>query len=402
MLQNQLRTTIQEQLISDVPIGAFLSGGIDSSLICALAQEQSKTPVNTFTIGFNEPEFNEAEHARAVAHHLGTNHTEHYFDSSEALDLVESLPDIYSEPFADSSQLPTFLVAKIAKKHVAVALSGDGGDEMFCGYQRYLDYHHILTESTKSSKPLLKTVAGAVLAHDGLLQLPKNLAFKLLSRIYNVPDWWIECKLKNRFAGYICNDPLDVYSHKVSYWSDCTTLTSAEEFPAYPLNEAELRGVEDDPYRQMMLFDICSYLPDDILVKVDRSAMYHSLETRAPFLDHRIMALAATLPTEHMYSPTNGGKQLLKSLLYDYVPEQLVNRPKSGFAVPIAEWLRTDLRSWAESLLYGPELRHQEFINSKRVHCVWENHMSGKVDFSFHLWGVLQLLAWQRHFSASW
>lgn len=397
-LRERLRQSVRGQLVSDVPIGAFLSGGIDSSLICAIMQEQSPIRINTYTIGFQEPEFNEAEFAGEVARHLGTQHTEYYVSAREALDLVETLPAIFDEPFADSSQLPTLLLTRMASRDVKVALSGDAGDELFAGYLRYAEF--------AGSRPRygMRALSRALLRRrDHALGLgwAGRSALGPLSAYTGLPKWVVEDKVKRRLIG-AQECPTAGYEYLVGYWSDPGSMTASAAIPDYALTRDLAKMEDSDAYRAMMLLDVNCYLPDDILVKVDRSAMRYSLETRAPFLDHRLYEYSATLPTTHLVDQSGDGKRILRHLLYNYVPRALVDRPKAGFAAPLAKWLRQDLVDWAESLVYGPELAEQSFVDQSRVAEIWRLHKEGRGDYSFHLWGLLQLFAWQRMYRARW
>jgi asparagine synthase (glutamine-hydrolysing) len=397
-LRDKLRQSVRGQLVSDVPIGAFLSGGIDSSLICAIMQEQSPVKINTYTIGFHEPEFDEAGFARQVAQRIGTNHSEYYVSANDALALVEKLPTIFDEPFADSSQLPTLLLSQMAARNVKVALSGDAGDELFAGYARYRTF--------AQSKPLpgMRLLSRALLHSargEYSLGYAGHALTKALGACYRLPRWIIEDRLKRHLVA--AGQPLaDAYPYLTGYWSDPGSITQATAVPSYALSEDVASVERADDYREMMLSDVYSYLPDDILVKVDRAAMNHSLETRAPFLDHRLYEYSVTLPTEFLVDEKGTGKRILRHLLGQYVPDALVDRPKAGFAAPLAKWLRNDLAEWAESLIYGPELAAQSFMDTDRLKQVWQLHRDGRRDYSFHLWGLLQLCAWQRMYGASW
>ena len=396
-LREKLRQSVRGQLVSDVPIGAFLSGGIDSSLICAIMQEQSSARINTYTIGFHEREFDEAPFARQVAQQIGTNHAEYYVSANDALALVEKLPAIFGEPFADSSQLPTLLLCEMASRNVKVALSGDAGDELFAGYTRYGEF------ARHNPSPGMRFLSKALL-HPNTNGYAFGLAgrgvTKALSARYRLPEWITEDRLKRRLvdAG---QDLADAYAYNIGYWSDPRSLTKAAALPSYALTEDVASVERADDYREMMLSDIYSYLPDDILVKVDRAAMSHSLETRAPFLDHRLYEYSVTLPTGHLVDTKGKGKRILRHLLGKYVPATLVDRPKAGFAAPLDNWLRHELAQWAESLVYGPELAGQDFIDRDRVAQVWRLHKENRADYSFHLWGLLQLCAWQRMYGVS-
>jgi asparagine synthase (glutamine-hydrolysing) len=397
-LREKLRHSVRGQLVSDVPIGAFLSGGIDSSLICAIMQEQSPVKINTYTIGFHEPQYDEAGFARQVAQRIGTNHTEYYVSANDALSLVEKLPAIFDEPFADSSQLPTLLLSQMAARNVKVALSGDAGDELFAGYARYRNVARRNPSQGMRflSKSLLHSSNGGYsFGYAG------RALTKALSAGYRLPQWIIEDRFKCHLVDAGANFA-DTYPYFIGYWNDPSSMTTAAALPSYALNEDVASVERGDEYRNMMLSDVYSYLPDDILVKVDRAAMNHSLETRAPFLDHRLYEYSVTLPTQFLVDEQGVGKRILRHLLGKYVPDGLMDRPKAGFQAPLAKWLRHELAQWAESLLFGPELAAQSFIDTDRLKQVWKLHKEGRRDFSFHLWGLLQLCAWQRMYGASW
>jgi asparagine synthase (glutamine-hydrolysing) len=361
-------------------------------------QEQSSVRVNTYTIGFQEPELNEAAFAREVARHLGTDHTEYRVSAKDALALVETLPAIYDEPFADSSQLPTLLLTRMASRDVRVALSGDAGDELFAGYLRYGVF------GRRKSPAAMRVLARALLRrrdHAFALAGAGRAVLKPLSACIGLPKWIVEHKLKRHLIG-ASEDLAAAYQYLFGCWSDPASMTAGCVVPEYALTREVAKVEGTDKYRAMMLSDVYCYLPDDILVKVDRAAMHHSLETRAPFLDHRLYEYSATLPTSYLVDERGGGKRILRHLLLKYVPRSLVDRPKAGFAVPLAKWLRQELADWAESLVYGPELAAQSFIDQGRAADIWRLHKEGRGDYSFHLWGLLQFCAWQRMYRARW
>jgi asparagine synthase (glutamine-hydrolysing) len=397
-LRERLRQTIRGQLVSDVPIGAFLSGGIDSSLICAIMQEQSRERVNTYTIGFHEPQYDEAPFAKEVARHLGTCHTEYYVSAKDALALVETLPATFDEPFADSSQLPTLLLTRMVSRDVKVALSGDAGDELFAGYSRYAALRR------RRARVGMRALSRALLRRRGhafALAAPGRAALRPLSACVGLPQWLVEHKVERHLIG--ANEDLaSAYQYFIGYWSDPASMTASGAVPEYALTREVAKVEETDDYRAMMLLDVYCYLPDDILVKVDRTAMHYSLETRAPFLDHRLYEYSASLPTSYLVDEAGRGKRILRHLLHQYVPQSLVDRPKAGFAAPLAKWLRHELSDWAEALVYGPELAAQSLIDPGRAADVWRLHKEGRGDYSFHLWGLLQLCAWQRMYRARW
>jgi len=386
-LEILLNQSIAGQMISDVPLGAFLSGGIDSSTVVALMQKQSKQPVRTFSIGFDEPGFNEAEHARQVAEHLGTEHTELYVTAADALEVIPKLAHMYDEPFADSSQIPTYLVSKMTRKAVTVALSGDGGDELFCGYTRY-----------PGTVNAWERRRGAVArARRALSCLPASVIAPLLKA--TVPSQrhrsvgGIQVRLKAEACAGQARDLSEFYRQRVSFWPDPADALKAPGEPQYALNASLPEGLQKDPRKLLMWRDLHWYLPDDILTKVDRAAMACSLETRIPMLDHRVVEFALSLPTA-INMEGNVGKQVLRQVLYRHVPRELVDRPKKGFAVPVAEWLRSVLRDWAESLLSVERLESQGYWNTRVVRWFWQEHLTGREDYSFELWSILMFQAW--------
>ena len=386
-LEEALSESIKGQSIADVPLGAFLSGGIDSSLIVALMQRQAARPVKTFTIGFHEQEHSEAKHARAIASHLGTDHTEMMLSAQDALDVIPRLPRIYDEPFADSSQIPTFLVAQMAREHVTVALSGDAGDELFGGYNRYCWAPGIWDKLSRVPTGLrdrvLSSLAGGGPAAGLLSLLPGRFKVALAG----------EKALKLQRASRDAASLDDFYLGLVSEWLDADQLVKGgEELPTI-LSNPEAWPEFADPEHRMMYLDACTYLPDDILVKVDRAAMAVSLETRVPFLDHRVVELAWQLPLSMKIS-AGQGKWALRQILDKYVPQRLMERPKQGFAIPLADWLRGPLREWAESLIDPAKLEQQGYLRSSLVTKKWREHQSGSANWEHSLWSVLMFQAW--------
>lgn len=385
-LEQKLIEVIEEQMISDAPLGAFLSGGVDSSTVVAIMQSLSEKKVNTFSIGFNDPKFNEAIHARAVAKHIGTEHQELYFSAKEGLDLIPNLSQYYDEPFADSSQLATFILCQMTKQKVTVALSGDGGDELFCGYTRYFEYLNKWQHQ--------QSIKGV--AQKALLNMPERFTLQLLKHIKpNYRKWSNQTILEKieRERVLLNTEQLQsFYQDAVSYWVKPETLVIDGKEPKYSLN-TPLPNCIKDPYKQMMYSDLNWYLPDDILVKVDRASMANSLETRVPLLDKRIVEYALKLPTT-LNIKNEQGKQVLRSVLYKYVPKNLIERPKAGFAVPVADWLRTDLKDWAEELLEPAKLEQQGYWNTVFITHKWQEHKAGNHDHSFQLWGVLMFQQW--------
>ncbi|MET4024640.1 asparagine synthase (glutamine-hydrolyzing) [Marinobacter sp. MBR-99] len=389
-LERLLKQSISDQMVSDVPLGAFLSGGIDSSTIVGIMQSLASQPVRTFSIGFHEKGFNEAEHAAAVAKHLGTEHTELYVTEREAKNLVPEIPGIYDEPFADSSQIPTYLVSQMTRKHVTVALSGDGGDELFCGYTRYPG---MLSAWNKRSSIIshLKRIAGS---------LPPGLSARFIRAIVSSQKSrsleGIRYQLRRIQSIAGARDLSDFYRRSVSLWPDpAMALKDAGEY-IYGLNRTLAEGIPGNSLKTLMWRDLNWYLPDDILTKVDRAAMACSLETRIPMLDPAIVSFALGLP-EGLNLQGGVGKQVLRAVLYRYVPRQLIDRPKQGFAVPVAAWLRGGLREWAEELLAEHRLNDQGYWHTKRIRWLWEEHLSGREDYSFELWGILMFQSWFDH-----
>lgn len=386
-LEALLRDALAQQMMADVSLGAFLSGGIDSSTVVALMQAQSSRPVRTFSIGFHEEGYNEAEHAKALAGHLGTDHTELYVTPEQALAVIPKLPSLYSEPFADSSQIPTYLVSQLARQDVTVSLSGDAGDELFCGYTRYQMTAGAWGKLSRLPRPLRQAAAGVITA------VPAKAWDKLGGLL---PMSRIGDKL-HKGAAVLCSQTVaDLYRGIVSHWNDPTSFVLGATEPATVLAGASpaLQGLGD--VERMMALDMLSYLPDDILVKVDRAAMGVSLETRVPFLDHRVVEFAWSLPLTYKL---RGGvsKWPLRQVLYRHVPRALIERPKMGFAVPIDHWLRGPLRDWAESLLSESRLRSEGFLNPEPIRRKWAEHLSGKRNWQYHLWDVLMFQAWLEH-----
>jgi asparagine synthase (glutamine-hydrolysing) len=370
-LHTCLSQAVQGQMLSDVPLGAFLSGGVDSSLIAALMQAGSATPVNTFSIGFDEPSFDEAPYARQVARHLGTQHNELYVNAADALNLVPDLAGLYDEPFADASQIPTLLVTRMARRHVTVALSGDGGDELFCGYSRYFRARQWWARHERI--PAAVRPLAHMALHAAAHVVPGVHRREQLQRLAN--------RLGAANVGRF-------YLSFVSYWPEKAGLLSHDGWPPTPFDEQGYGPL----MAQMPALDLQTYLPDDILVKLDRAAMASSLETRVPLLDHRVVEFALRLPLS--YKVRQGqGKWLLRQLLYRHVPAHLIDRPKKGFSVPLAAWLRGPLRDWAHSLLDPAVLQQQGIVDASAVQSKWREHQAGH-DWSTHLWGILMLQAW--------
>lgn len=401
LLEQRLADSVRLQSLADVPLGAFLSGGVDSSTIVALMQQQAMRPVQTFTIGFEEPEFDESPHARAVAQLLGTDHTELFVTAAEAQAVIAQLPDIYDEPFADSSQIPTYLVCQAARQHVAVALSGDAGDELFGGYNRYFWGPRIWAKLAWMPYQLRQALGTAIsaipVAGWDALSYPVKSVFTNKKGIMQVGDK--AHKLAARLRDV--RDLDDLYLSLVSEWQDPAQVVRGDsggivlEPPnllADPLPESALVGQTNSQHR-MMYWDSLTYLPDDILCKVDRAAMATSLETRVPFLDHRVAELAWRLPL-NMKVRGGYGKWALRQVLYKYVPRDLIDRPKMGFGIPLGQWLRGPLRPWAENLLNEERLKAEGYFYPAPIREKWARHLTGKSDNTSSLWAVLMFQAW--------
>ncbi len=388
-LNDALLSAVAQQSVADVPLGAFLSGGVDSSTIVALMQAQSSRPTQTFTVGFEEAGFDEADQARAVARHLGTDHHEIVVTSADALAVIPRLPGLYDEPFADSSQIPTHLICGCAKSRVTVALSGDGGDELFGGYNRYSWARRVSAWAGWLS-PSVRRAIGATIHKiprslwNGVGQaLPGNRRVALLGdKAHKLAD-------RLQYVG----DIEDLYRCLVTEWpADARPVEGAGRLPTR-LDDAEATEGILEAENRMMLWDALTYMQDDILTKVDRAAMGVSLETRIPFLDHRVFQLAWRLPLD-MKIRHGETKWALRQVLYRYVPRELIERPKAGFAVPVGQWLRGPLRDWAEDLLDETRLSREGYFNTRLVRDAWSQHLSERRDWSSRLWTVLMFQAW--------
>ncbi|GLC27473.1 asparagine synthase (glutamine-hydrolyzing) [Roseisolibacter agri] len=389
-----LRQAVRDEMVADVPLGAFLSGGIDSSTIVALMQAQSSRPVRTFTIGFHERAFDEAVYARDVARHLGTDHTELYVTPDDLLGVVPTLPALYDEPFADSSQVPTFLVSRLARQHVTVALSGDGGDELFAGYNRYFWGRRVWGAARLVPHGLRRAAANGVRAvSPARWDSVAGAMVKLLPRRYRYMGPGPGDRL-HKMAGILhARSGDEMYHGLASIWHEPEAAVLGGRERDARLARMTGADVPPDFVSRMMYTDLLTYLPDDILVKVDRAAMAVSLETRAPFLDHRVVEYALRVPLHHKIRG-NAGKQVVKELLYRYVPRSLVDRPKMGFGIPLDQWLRGPLRAWAQDMLAADRLRADGFFEVDLVQRRLREHLSGARNWQHALWCVLMFQAW--------
>lgn len=391
-LEDLLSDAVRQQMMADVPLGAFLSGGVDSSTIVALMQAQSARPVRTFSIGFHEEGYNEADHAKAVAQHLGTDHTELYVQAEEARAVITRLPHMYDEPFADASQIPTFLVSRLAREHVTVSLSGDAGDELFCGYDRYGMTDRVWRRIRKLPPPARRLAARAL---TGLSPTTWNRLAKVgghmvpaLGRLPNPGR-----KIHKGAQVLASSSTAELYRGIVSQWPDPEALViGGRETPAAAWRD-RLWNPQLGDVENMMAADMITYLPDDILAKVDRAAMAVSLETRVPFLDHRVVEFAWRLPLD-LKLRDGTSKWVLREVLFRHVPRALIERPKMGFGVPVGQWLRGPLREWAEALLDPRRLKEEGMLEPAPIVQAWQAHLSGAADLQYPLWNVLMFQAW--------
>lgn len=388
-LARLLGRAVAGQQVADVPLGALLSGGVDSSLTTALMQAQSNRPVRTFTIGFEDKSYDEGGYAHAVAMHLGTEHTELQLSGAEALALVPKLPTMYDEPFADSSQLPTHLVMHLARQHVTVALSGDAGDEFFGGYNRYLAAPAAWKRIGWMPRGMRRLLG------DGLLALPSDTLNRIagpLAKRFGIAQPGDKAhKLGRRLANV--RDMDDFFVSLVKEWPDAAGMVVGGYIPPNLLDSRDCWPKLQDPVARMMALDGLTYLPDDILVKVDRASMAVSLETRAPFLDRDVMEFAWRLPMS-MKIRDGKGKWILRQLLDRHVPRALIERPKMGFGIPLDQWLRGPLREWASDLLAEDRLRREGFLHPQAITSAWQAHLKGEASFGYRLWSVLMFQAW--------
>jgi asparagine synthase (glutamine-hydrolysing) len=382
------KSAVQQQMMADVPLGAFLSGGIDSSTVVALMQSQSPHTVKTFTIGFNEEGFNEAVHAKAVAKHLGTDHTELYVSPTQAMDIIPKLPNLYCEPFGDSSQIPTYLVSQLAKQNVTVSLSGDAGDEIFCGYNRYKLTSHLWKKLSLIPAPMRQVTSKLITS------IPPAVWDRFGAILPGGKDYISIGDKIHKGAGVLASNDLgELYLGMVSQITNPSDWVIGGFEPSTKLIVDAPFLAEFNDLEKMMLLDTISYLPDDILVKVDRAAMGVSLEGRSPFLDYRIFEFAWSLPFN--YKLRDGQtKWPLRQLLYRHVPKELIERPKMGFGIPIGDWIRGPLRDWADNLLSEDRLRREGYFRAEFIRTKWAEHLSGSRNWQAQLWTVLMFQAW--------
>jgi asparagine synthase (glutamine-hydrolysing) len=381
-LDRLLRDAVGLRMLADVPLGAFLSGGIDSTMVVAQMQAQSSRPIKTFSIGNEDIELDEAKNAASVAKYLGTDHSELYVTAKDALLVIPKLPQVFDEPFADSSQIPTFLVSELARRDVAVVLSGDGGDELFGGYNRHVFGPGLWRSANRIPLGIRRLLGRQI---SVLVEGAESRYHKYLPQKFQYPG--LDLKLSKLAAALEAEDGLAFYSRLRAHWKEMdVVLESSLRLPHTHLSDVDLLS-------QMIFQDMQTYLPDDILTKVDRASMAVSLEARVPFLDHRLIEFAWCVPSQ--FKVRDGkGKWLLREVLDRYVPRELIERPKQGFGVPIAQWLRGSLREWAESLLDETRMQQEGYLNAKLVRSVWQDHLAGRGNREHDLWCVLMFQSW--------
>lgn len=367
-LETRLSTAVRRQMRADVPLGAFLSGGIDSSTVVALMQAQSSRPIKTFTVGFAEQGYNEGEHAKVVARHLGTDHAELYIKPRDAMEVIPRLPTMYDEPFGDSSAIPIFLVSQLARQHVTVSISGDGGDELFCGYARY--------PRARKQWEMLRQIPG--------------IARRAIA--YTIP--FLPSSTRHAYLEALqCVNDIEFYKVMTSQWQTPIKLVKNTQEPPNVLSDGNRTYPTGSIYERLMYADTLAYLPNDILVKIDRAAMAMSLETRLPLLDHQVVEFAWALPIA-MKMRDGQGKWILRQVLNKYVPRALTERPKMGFGVPVDHWLRGPLQAWAEELLAEDRLQREGYFHPELIRKRWQQHVSGRYNWRDPLWLVLMFQAW--------
>lgn len=392
-LDHLLKDAVKRCMVSDVPIGAFLSGGIDSSTVVALMQNQNPQPVQTFSIGFDEVGYNEAPHAAAIARHLGTQHHELYLKSSEALEIIPTIPEWCDEPFADSSQIPTFLVSRLAQSHLKVCLSGDGGDEFFGGYNRYFQSNRIWNQLAPIPLSVRKMMATGI-------QLVSPNTWNFLGKLIPGKRPLVGDKAHKLAHLLSCSDRKAFYLNFISLWDNPESLmmdknTNSLEGLPFPWLKNETHSSKSF-FDEMQYIDSLTYLPDDILSKVDYASMAVSLESRVPLLDHRVVEFSWSVPSELKFNHPEG-KWILRQVLKRYVPESLTERPKMGFGIPIDQWLRRSLRPWAEELLCESALKDSG-LNPGPIRQRWDEHLSGNRNWHYSLWPILMFQAWHKKY----
>jgi len=383
-----LRDAVSKRMLADVPLGAFLSGGVDSSLVTALMQDQCDTSVRSFSIGFQDPGYDESHYAARVAAHLGTNHTELTVAPDQVRDLIPNIPLWYDEPFADSSQLPTLILSQLTRQHVTVALSGDGGDEVFAGYNRY-----VWAEKFPRSFGRMPRCARRILAC-----LMQSVSPGVMNKIGGALSFSGQLGDKvHKLASVLDVDDVDMLYHRlVSQWQNPSDIVSGAHETNSLLSDDTVRNDRPDTVGRMQMLDMLTYLPDDILTKVDRASMAFSLEARVPLLDHRVVEFAWTLPREYLLQG-NVGKRMLRDILYRHVPKEMIERPKMGFGVPLDAWLRGPLREWAEALLSETRLKDDGYLNPEPIRSAWNRHLTGTRNEAYALWTVLMFQSWLDH-----
>jgi asparagine synthase (glutamine-hydrolysing) len=391
-LEQRLKSAVSMRMISDVPLGVFLSGGVDSSMVASLMQAQSSIPVKSFSIGFEEGAYDEARHARSVAEHLGTDHTELYVTPEEAMAAIPSLPVLYDEPFSDSSQIPTFLLSKLTRRFVTVSLSGDGGDELFGGYNRYRWVGRIRALQDRLPRAMIRKAADAAChISPAAWDSGFNRLAALLPMKYQFGAVGDKIhKLVNAMSFF---SPEEIYYCLVSHWSKPEKIVRHAAEPGTKITDTKTHPRFDDFTELMMYLDMVTYLPDDILTKVDRASMGVGLEARVPLIDHRVVEFAWQIPMA-MKIRNGTGKWILRKILDKYVPRELIERPKTGFAIPLDKWLRGPLRDWAAALLEPKKLTSEGFFDPGPIQLKWQQHLSGTHNWQYPLWDILMFQAW--------